>query len=127
MTDDNLTQMSLTVPDTAPTAGPAPVTLTERRVVLDLVTAAGSPLHAGTALYARPDDDRGGAISLPLIYLSPADFLALGQREQITITIEPGDLLNETEAPVLGHRAPCVAGSVCGEFVHCPPPAEVTR
>lgn len=91
-----------------------PVTpLTKRRVVLDLVTADSSALDDSSALYARPDDDRPGAITLPLIYLTPADFRALGEREQITIPIEPGAVLSP-------HRPPCDDGSVCGG-PHCPP------
>ncbi|WP_419704967.1 hypothetical protein [Promicromonospora sp. NFX87] len=110
------------------TTDQTPVTpLTKRCVVLDLVSGHASALAGMSALYARPDDDAPeGAIALPLIYLTAADFRALGEREQITITIEPGDTLTIPaipaipDVPVLGHRAPCVDGSVCGG-VHCPP------
>lgn len=67
-----------------------------RQAVLDLVTVANS------ALYARPDvDAEDGTISLPLIYLSPEDFRALGEREQITVTIEPGNALDPTPGAAL--------------------------
>lgn len=101
-----------------------PVTpLTKRRVVLDLVTAAEYPQPGGSALYARPDDDAPeGTIGLPIIYLTREDFLALGEREQVTITIEPGNTLPT-------HRTPCIDGNVCGDRAHCPPPEapEATR
>lgn len=88
----------------------AVTTLTKSRVVLDLVTADSSTLDSSSALYARPDDDRPGAITLPLVYLTPEDFRALGEREQITITIEAGNTLP-------GHRAVRVDGG----DAHCPP------
>lgn len=72
--------------------------ITKRRVVLDLVPGHPSAPDDSSALYARPDDDRDApAITLPLIYLTPADFRALGEREQITITIEPGNTLDDDE------------------------------
>lgn len=73
----------------------APVSLTRRRVVLDLVPIARYPQSGGSAMYARSTEDgEEGTVGLPIIYLTPEDFRALGEREQITITIEPGDVLD---------------------------------
>lgn len=74
-------------------AVPAPA-ITKHRIVLDLMQSGEY-----TATYANPDDDDAPAertvMALPVIYLSADDFRALGEREQITLTIEPGDLLND--------------------------------
>ncbi|HEY9251713.1 MAG TPA: hypothetical protein VIP06_03560 [Nocardioides sp.] len=76
---------------------PTAPTLTKRRVVLDLMNVGKF-----TATYANPDDDASPTertvMGLPVIYLNAEDFRALGEREQVTITIEPGDLLNDEEA-----------------------------
>lgn len=72
---------------------PAPA-ITKRRIVLDLMQAGEY-----TATYANPDDDATSTertvMALPALHLSADDFRALGEREQITLTIEPGDLLND--------------------------------
>jgi hypothetical protein len=64
-------------------------TVTKRRVLLDLSLPAD---HAADIAVYEPGPDM--EVRVPEVCLSHADFMALGSPEQITVTIEPGDLLN---------------------------------
>lgn len=68
--------------------------ITKRQVVLDRM-ADEQNLHEryGYVMFAVSDDE--GDADLPELYVAEADFRALGEPEQITVTIEPGDRLGE--------------------------------
>jgi hypothetical protein len=66
--------------------------LTRQRVIMHH-TLLAAPDHSGTLeQFAEVLDDPGHARS---ITISIADYLDLGSPSVITVTIDPGDLLNE--------------------------------
>ena len=65
-------------------------TVAKRRVLLEM--SFGPDIDSDSALY-NPGPEMEGDI--PELMISGDDFRALGEPSQITVTIEPGDLLNE--------------------------------
>lgn len=64
--------------------------LIKRQALLDLVTIQDT--YAGYALPAQDDPDDG--VDYPELYITADDFRAMGEPQQITVTIEPGDQMN---------------------------------
>lgn len=70
--------------------------LSKRQAVMDYGYRSGEGGDEDAAVFELPNEDIPTARSA-VLYLAYADFEALGSPEVITVTIEPGDLLNESE------------------------------
>jgi hypothetical protein len=71
------------------------IRITKSRHLLD---RAAGPGHGLVAMYAAQDGDTGGEAD-PKLFITADDYAALGSPQQITVTIEPGDRLNDGEVP----------------------------
>lgn len=67
--------------------------VTKRQTVMDYAYRTGEGGDEDMAVFELPNDDIPTARSA-VLYLAHADFEALGSPEVITVTINPGDLLN---------------------------------
>jgi hypothetical protein len=74
-------------------------TLSKKRAVMDYGYRTGQGGDEDAAVFELPNEDIPTARSA-VLYLDHGDFEAMGSPEVITVTIEPGDLLN-VEEPLL--------------------------